>query len=148
MSMPRPIRIALAVLIGFVAWFVVATAANLLVRASLSGYAEAELAARFTLPMLVARLAVGAVSSVAAGLACALCARPAPAAVNVFAVALVLFFVPVHYSMWAQFPLWYHAVFLGSLAPMVLLGAWIARLFARGVRSSSPRAGCASIRRI
>lgn len=135
--MPKPIKIVLAVLIGFVAWFVLATVANLLIRTSLSGYAEAELAARFTLPMLLARLAVGTVSSVAAGLACALSARPASAAVNVFAVALVLFFVPVHYSLWAQFPLWYHAVFLVSLAPLVLVGAWVARLFAGGVRSAA-----------
>jgi hypothetical protein len=134
--MPKPIKIVLAVLIGFVVWFVVATVANLLIRASLSDYAAAELATRFTVPMLFARLAVGAVSSVAAGLACALSIRTIPAAVKVFAVALVLFFLPVHYSLWAQFPLWYHAVFLVSLAPLVLVGAWVARLFAWGVRGA------------
>ena len=63
--MPKPIKIVLAVLIGFVVWFVVATVANLLIRTSLSGYAEAESATRFTLPMLLARLAVGGLSSVA-----------------------------------------------------------------------------------
>jgi hypothetical protein len=110
---------------------------HLLVRASLSGYAEAELAARFTLPMLLARLAVGAVSSVAAGFACALSVRAAPAAVKVFAVVLLLFFILVHYSWWAQFPFWYHAIFLVSLAPLVLIGAWIARRFAGGVRSAA-----------
>jgi hypothetical protein len=135
--MPKPIKIVLAVLLGFVVWFVVATVANLLIRASLSGYAEAELAARFTLPMLFARLAVGAVSSVAAGLACALSVRTVPAAVKVFAVALVLFFVPVHYSLWAQFPFWYHVVFLVSLAPLVLVGAWVARLVAGEVRGAA-----------
>ena len=92
--MPKPIKIVLAVLIGFVVWFVVATVANLLIRASLSDYAAAELATRFTVPMLFARLVVGAVSSVAAGLACALSIRTIPAAVKVFAVALVLFFLP------------------------------------------------------
>ena len=130
---PKPIKIVLVVLLGLVVWFVVATVANLLVRASLSGYAEAEHVARFTLPMLLARLAVGGVSSLAAGLACALSVRTTPAAANVFAVALVLFFVPVHYSLWAQFPFWYHLVFLVSLAPLVLVGAWVGRLFAGGV---------------
>jgi hypothetical protein len=129
--MPKPIKLVLAVLIGFAVWFVVATVANSLIRASLSGYAAAELAARFTLPMLFARLVVGAVSSVAAGLACALSIRTVSGAVNVLAVALVLFFLPVHYSLWAQFPLWYHAVFLVSLAPLVLFGAWVARLRSR-----------------
>ena len=130
--MPKPIKIALAVLIGFVVWFVVATAANLLIRALLPGYAEAEPAARFTLPMLLARLAVGGLSSVAAGLACVLIARADLVAVKILAVALVLFFLPVHYALWVQFPLWYHAVFLLSLAPLVLVGAWV--LIARGAR--------------
>jgi hypothetical protein len=125
--MPKAIRIGLVVLVGFVVWFVVATVANLLIRASLPGYAEAETAARFTLPMLVARLAVGGLSSVAAGLACALFARSFSVAGKVLAVALVLFFIPVHYALWAQFPLWYHAVFLISLAPLVLVGASVAR---------------------
>ena len=135
--MPKPLKIVLAVLLGFVVWFVVATVANLLTRASLAGYAEAELAARFTLPMLVARLAVGAVSSIAAGFACAWSARTAPAAVKVLAVALVLFFIPVHYSLWSQFPPWYHVIFLVSLAPLVLVGAWIARRFAGRAHSAA-----------
>ena len=100
--MPKAIRIALAVLIGFVVWFVVATVANLLIRVSLAGSAEAETAARFTLPMLLARLAVGGLSSLAAGLACALFARSISVAGKVLAVALVLFFIPVHYALWAQ----------------------------------------------
>lgn len=133
MTIPRPIKFLFALLIGFVVWFVVATVANILVRASLSGYAEAELATRFTLPMLLARLVVGAVSSVAAGLACTLAARSVPVAVNVFAAALVLFFIPVHYSLWTKFPLWYHASFLVSLAPLVLVGAWLAHRLASGI---------------
>jgi hypothetical protein len=123
----KSIKIVLAVLVGFVVWFVVATVANLLTRASVAGYAEAETAAQFTLPMLLARLAVGGLSSVAAGFACALCARAIPTASKVLAVALVLFFVPVHYALWVQFPLWYHAVFLVSLAPLVLVGAVVGR---------------------
>ena len=135
MTIPKPLKFVLAILIGFVVWFVVATAANLLIRASLAGYAEAELATRFTLPMLLARLVVGALSSVVAGLVCALSARSVPVAVTVFAVALVVFFIPVHYSLWAQFPVWYHATFLVSLAPLVLVGAWVERRFASGARS-------------
>ena len=77
--------------------------------------------------MLLARLAAGGFSSVAAGFACALLTRANPAAGKVLAVALVLFFVPVHYALWAQFPLWYHAVFLVSLAPLVLAGALVAQ---------------------
>jgi len=135
--MPRPIKIALAVLSGFVVWFVVATLANWAIRALLPGYADAEPASRFTFPMLLARLAVGGFSSVGAGLACALLARTNFVAVKILAVVLVLFFLPVHYSLWAQFPVWYHAVFLVSLAPLVLVGAWLARLNVRGAHDAA-----------
>ena len=124
--MPKPIKITLAVLTGFIVWFIAATIINFLVRALLPGYAEAEHTMQFTLPMLLARLAMGAVISVVAGLACALIARSDFLAVKILAVVLVLFFLPVHYSVWAQFPPWYHAIFLISLAPLVLAGGWIA----------------------
>jgi len=32
-------------------------------------------------------------------------------------------FLPVHYSLWNRFPIWYHLVFLISIIPLVLLGA-------------------------
>jgi hypothetical protein len=126
--MPKPVKTTLAVLTGFIVWFVAATIINLLVRALISGYAEAERPMQFTLPMLLARLAMGALSSVVAGLACALVARADFLAVKILAGVLVLFFLPVHYSLWAQFPPWYHAIFLISLAPLVLAGGWVARV--------------------
>jgi predicted N-acetyltransferase YhbS len=125
-GMPKPLKISLAILTGFVTWFVAATIANLLIRALIPGYAEAEPTMLFTLPMLFARLTTGAFSSVVAGLACALIARAHFIAVKILAVVLVLFFLPIHYSLFAQFPLWYHAVFLISLAPLVLAGGWLA----------------------
>ena len=135
--MPKPIKIVLAVLLGLVVWFVVATVANLLLRALLTGYAEAERAVQFTLPMLFGRLLVGAVSSVVAGLACASVVRDLPAAAKVLAIALVLLFIPVHYSLWAQFPLWYHAAFLLSLAPLVIVGAWLVQRRVDGARRAT-----------
>ena len=125
--MPKAIKIIVGVLLGFVVWFVVATLGNLVVRIIVPGYVEAEIVTKFTLPMLFARLGAGALSSVAAGFVCARSARSAPSAVTILAVALVLFFIPVHYSLWAQFPLWYHAAFLVSLAPLVWLGAKLFR---------------------
>ena len=124
--MLRFMKIVLGVLIGFCAWFAVATAGNLLIRTLLAGYAAAEPTMQFTLAMLTARLALGGVSSVAAGVACATAVR-LPGAEAFLAGVLVLFFVPIHYSLWARFPVWYHAVFLLSLAPLVLLGGALAR---------------------
>ncbi len=133
MTVPKALKFVGAFLVGFIVWFAVATVLNLLLRVTLSGYPEAERAMQFALPMLFGRLAVGAVSSLAAGFACAMSARSTPVAVKVLAAALVLFFIPVHYSLWAVFPAWYHATFLVSLAPLVLVGAWAA---SQGFRSS------------
>lgn len=124
--MSSTIKIVLGTLTGFLVWFVVATAGNLLVRAWLPGYSEAEPTMSFTLPMQFARLMVGAVASIAAGATCALAARSNPGAVRFFAIVLVLFFIPVHYVLWERFPWWYHAVFLISLAPLVVFGATLA----------------------
>ena len=120
-------RIVLSVVVGFVAWFVVATLGNFVLRAALPGYTAAEPAMSFTLPMLIARLGLSVVSSVVAGFACAMTLRGHVRAAKFFAIALVVFFLPVHYSLWERFPLWYHAVFLLLLVPLVLLGAKLAR---------------------
>ena len=77
----------------------------------------------FSLAMLTARLVVGAVASLAAGAACVTIGRSARAGVYLFALLLFALFVPVHVSLWAKFPVWYHFVFLGSLAPLVVSGA-------------------------
>jgi hypothetical protein len=125
--MRRFVKILLGIAVGLIVWFVLATVGNLLLRAAIRGYTEAEPTFQFTLPMLLARLALGAISSVVAGLACARSIRSIPRVAWAFAVVLVLLFLPVHYRLWAQFPPWYHAVFLVSLAPLVLLGAHLGR---------------------
>jgi len=112
-----------AVVVALIVWFVAATLGNLVLRAALPGYAQVEVAMAFTLAMLFARLALGLVSSLVAGLVCAAIAPVGSPAAKISAGLLVALFLPVHYGLWARFPIWYHLFFVGSLAPMVLLGA-------------------------
>jgi hypothetical protein len=35
---------------------------------------------------------------------------------------MLVFFLPVHYRLLSKFPIWYHAVFLGTLVPLTILG--------------------------
>jgi hypothetical protein len=116
------IKASLGVIVGFLIWFAAATLGNLLVRVLIPNYHAAEALMAFTLPMLLARLAVGAFSSVVAGFACASIAGPARKTIYVLALIMVVFFLPVHYRLWAKFPLWYHLVFLGTLAPLIIAG--------------------------
>jgi hypothetical protein len=121
--MPNWLRVVLAIAAGFVVWFAVATVGNMAIRWFLPGYVEVEKAMDFSLGMLVARLLLGAVSSLASGAACVVIGPSTRVAVYLFSLLLLVLFVPVHVNLWGKFPLWYHIVFLGSLIPLVLLGA-------------------------
>jgi hypothetical protein len=118
--MKRP---TLSFIAALLAWVVMASVLNRLLRLGMPGYAAAEPAFAFTLAMLWARLALGAVSSLTAGYAVA---RLAPASARLplaLGTLLLLLFIPLHYVLWEKFPIWYHLLFLGSLVPFVLLGA-------------------------
>jgi hypothetical protein len=115
------------VIAGVVAWIVAATLANMALRALLPGYAEVEMEMIFTLPMLDGRLVVGVIASLAAGATCAAIARGSSTAEVLLAGLLVLIFLPIHYALWAKFPVWYHVAFLVSIAPLVLAGAELLR---------------------
>ena len=116
-----------AVLAGFVGWIVVGSVLNRVMRAVLDGYAAAEPVYHFTPTMLGARLATATVAQLAAGALAARIAPDSPRAPLFTGLALLALFVPVHLHIWEHFPLWYHAAFLLTLAPLVVLGGRLAR---------------------
>jgi len=133
------LRIAGGIVGGVIAWFVFATIGNLAIRLSWPEYVAVEKSMDFSLAMLLTRLALGAVCSLAAGATAAWIGRGHGAVVKGAGILLTLLFIPVHYNLWDKFPLWYHAVFLISLFPLTLLGA---SLFARSRRPAvSPQGG-------
>jgi hypothetical protein len=118
---PRSIaRTVGAVIASLVTWTVVATLLNLALRLAWPEYQAVEKAMAFTLAMLAARLVLGALASLAAGFAAALVSRKA---VPWLAGVLLALFIPVHYSLWHRFPVWYHLVFLASLLLLTFAGA-------------------------
>jgi hypothetical protein len=125
---PGWLRLALAVVGGVVVWFAVATACNSALRTLVDGYVDAELALRFTPGMMVARLLIGAIATIASGAAAAWIARRVRPTALLLGLVLVAMFVPGHVRLWEAFPPLYHAAFLLSLVPLAWLGA---RLVAR-----------------
>jgi hypothetical protein len=117
------LRSICAVVISVITWFLVATGGNLLIRALLPDYAAVEVSMNFTMPMKIARLVLGLISSLFAGVVCAAIAHSGSHAAKVVAGIMVVLFIPVHYMLWDKFPVWYHLFFLLSLAPAVLVGA-------------------------
>jgi hypothetical protein len=112
-----------AVVAALVTWIFVATVLNLFLRTSWPHYHEAETAFNFTFTMKLVRLALGALSSLAAGFVAARIGKGRMRAAMLTGVILLGLFIPNHYLLWSQFPVWYHLIFLVSLVPFTLLGA-------------------------
>jgi hypothetical protein len=121
-------RSIFAVLAGLAAWAVTATLLNLGLRAGFAGYALAEPAFTFTLGMKIARLILGALASLAGGATTALVAPSTKSLAWVLGAIVLVLFIPAHVQLWPKFPVWYHLVFLGTLVPLVALGATLVRL--------------------
>jgi len=120
-------RSIFAVLGGIVVWVLVASLLNRGLRIGLAGYALAEPTMTFTLGMKVARLILGALSSLAAGAVTSLIAPSRTRLPWVLGVIILAVFIPEHIQLWAKFPVWYHFVFLVTLVPLVALGGALGR---------------------
>jgi len=107
--------------VWLVVWVLVASLLNRVLRLALEGYAAAEPQMVFTHGMMAARLALGALASLAAGAATRAVAPSSARVVLVLGGVLLAAFVPIHVQLWARFPVWYHLVFLGTLIPLVVL---------------------------
>ena len=116
-----------AVIAALVTWFFVATVLNLALRAWWPHYHEAETAFNFTFAMKLTRLALGAISSLSAGLVAAWLGKGHMRAATFTGIVLLGLFIPNHYLLWDKFPVWYHLTFLVSLLPLTLLGAALNR---------------------
>jgi hypothetical protein len=115
----------LGVVAGLAVWVAVVTLAGLIMRGAWREYASVADAMTFTLPMMMARLSIGVLATIAAGALAACVARSTRSALTTGLVLLVLF-VPQHIMLWTKFPVWYHLTFLLSLVPVTYLGGKLA----------------------
>ena len=115
-------RAVLGVVAGLAVWIALVFVAGLIMRSSWPAYARVADAMTFTLPMMLARLSIGALATLAAGWVTAAIARR-PMLVRLMPGLLLLAaFIPQHIALWNVFPLWYHLTFLLSLVPLTYLG--------------------------
>jgi hypothetical protein len=112
----------LAVVAGLVAFVAVVAVAGVAMRAAWPDYARVADAMTFTLPMMIARLSIGALATIAAGLVTAVITRRSMLVRLAPGVLLLVAFIPQHIMLWEKFPIWYHLTFLLSLVPLAYLG--------------------------
>jgi hypothetical protein len=124
-------RIA-AIAAGLLSWTFLVTLGNLLLRWAWPAYALAEPAMTFTLPMLLARLAMSAAASLVSSWIAAIVGGRRSGVITGF--ILLAAFLPVHHALWAKFPVWYHLIFLTSLPLLAFAGAALVR---PGAKASS-----------
>lgn len=119
-------RSILAVVIAAVTWIVVVSLLDRLLRLAIAGYAAAEPTFAFDLTMMVSRLSIGALSSLAAGAVAAWIARSAKWTPWIAGALFVAMFVPEHVKIWNLLPAWYHLTFLLTLVPLFGAGGLLA----------------------
>ena len=116
------VKAVFAVVAGLVVWIAVVAVAGLIMRSSWPAYARVADAMTFTLPMMLARLSIGALATLAAGWVTA-AIGPRPMLVRLMpGLILLAAFIPQHIALWNNFPVWYHLTFLLSLVPLTYLG--------------------------
>jgi hypothetical protein len=110
-------------------WIAIVSVAGLIMRSAWPEYASVADAMTFTLPMMFARLAIGALATLGTGWVAAEIARRSMIARVTAGLLLVVVFVPQHIMLWNKFPVWYHLTFLVSLVPLAYLGGEIGALW-------------------
>jgi hypothetical protein len=113
---------ALGIVAGLATWVIVVTLAGVIMRTAWPAYTAVADAMAFTLPMMLARLTVGAVATLMAGWVVAAITRGSVIAAFLTGLVLLLAFVPEHITIWEKFPVWYHLTFLLSLVPLTCFG--------------------------
>jgi hypothetical protein len=130
------VKTVLGVIAGLLAWVLLVSICGAILRVSWPEYAAVAAGMAFTLPMLVARLAISAVTLLAAAGVTALVASRPTSSTLLLGIVLLAAFVPIHINLWDRFPAWYHLTFLFTLIPLSVLGGRIGR---RVVSSTSTR---------
>ena len=117
-------RIALGVVIGFIAWTAIWLAANFAIAAAGGLTDQGQVAAPWALPVaLVVSVAASAVSGLVAG---RLARRSVVTTGVLLGILLLLVGIGVQVSNWDAMPLWYHLSFLILLVPATVAGARLA----------------------
>jgi len=113
---------------GLVAWWIFVIVIDFGLRHGWPEYAAVEKAMTFTVPMMIARLSMSGASSIASGAIAAIVGRDRFKPALISGLILAVLFAPIHYSLWYQFPVWYHATFLTSLIVLSVLGGSLVRV--------------------
>lgn len=136
------VRKGVALAAGVATALLIALAATLVARCLWPAYAAAAPHKSYTLVMLVARLSVGALGTAVAARATTIIARDGGATAWWLGGLFLTLSLPLHLRGWADYPAWYHLIYLSYLMPI----AGIAGRIVAGHPAGSGTAGAARLR--
>jgi hypothetical protein len=116
-----------SVLAGLAGFLLLEFTLGLIARGLWPAYALAYPTRAYTLPVLLARLGTGAAMTLATGALAAKLGRRGPPTALRFGFALMVLASTWHIHIWAQYPVWYHLIFLAYLIPLAALGGRLNR---------------------
>ena len=116
------LRQMLGAVAGCIAWFVAVAILGFAAAKAWPEMAGVRDMTSLTFHMLLTRLGISAVSSIACGYVAAQVSKERLKAALGAGVLLLLVFVPYHMTIWSNFPIWYHLVFFVSLPLLSVLG--------------------------
>ncbi|MGH7787032.1 MAG: hypothetical protein ACRERC_09220 [Candidatus Binatia bacterium] len=138
--MNSTLRFIASLVVGCVTAVAIATAGFSVLRTLWPEYAAAEPEKAYTLVMLFSRLAVGALCTAGAACATTVIAGDNGRAAWWLGGLFVVISLPSHlYYVWADYPAWYHFVYLSSLAPIAGLTGRVVGTAGRPHSLRSPR---------
>lgn len=109
------LRTILSVVAGVAVWCAIVVPADFAMQQLWPAYALVHKTMAFDPSMQIARLVESTAALVIAAIVTARLARGSAAAPWILGVVFLAIFIPIHYTLWDKFPIWYHAYFLASL---------------------------------
>ncbi len=126
--MNKLLRLAVSLSIGCVLAIVITKIATVAALRFWPDYAAASPSKAYSFVMLVSRLAVGAAAVAAGASVATVIARDNGTAAWLLGAISLAISLPIHlYSVWADYPVWYHVVYLGYLVPLAGLAGRMTR---------------------
>lgn len=126
---------------GCVTAVVIALAGTVMARSLWPAYAAAEPDKAYSFAMLVSRLLVGAICTIGAACVASIIVRDDGRAACWLGALFLAISLPGHlYHVWADYPAWYHVLYLSYLVPLAALtGRAFYNCFGHNVRHPNSR---------
>lgn len=122
----KTIKVFLGILAGLAAYAIIGSLGLYLLKISWAAYAIASENKSYTLPMLLSRILVGILASIAAGISAAKISNDKGKSAWFAGVIVFCWAAYIHiFKVWTDYPIWYHLAYLLPIIPIIGLSHYL-----------------------